>query len=269
MNANIYRHEYLIRLKSVVVWSLAISALVLFFFSFFSVFADQAAVLNDFLARYPKELRVAFGMDKMDLSTTLGFFSFIFMFIQLCLAIQASNYGFGLVSIEEAELTADFLLSKPVSRTQVMTSKLLAALTSIITTNLVIWVVSFLAIELFHGKHPYEPGTLALLLLSMLIFQLFFLSVGMVISLLVKRLRSVTPYALGLGFGAYALNAFSGIFGVIALELLTPFKHFEASAIIKSNSYDVPLVLLNVAVSIVALVASYWLYNRRDIPAVS
>ena len=53
------------------------------------------------------------------------------------------NYGFGLVSIEESELTADFLLSKPVSRAQVLTSKLLAALTSLIITDLVVWVTSF------------------------------------------------------------------------------------------------------------------------------
>ncbi len=94
----------------------------------------------------------------MDLATVLGFYSFVFMFVQLCLAIQASNYGFGLVSIEESELTADFLLSKPVSRAQVLTSKLLAALTSLTITNLVVWVSSFAAISLFRGEHEYESA---------------------------------------------------------------------------------------------------------------
>ncbi len=108
--------------------------------------------MNELLAKFPPELRAAFGMDKMDLSTVLGFYSFIFLFVQLCLAIQASNYGFGLVSIEESELTADFLLSKPVSRAQVLTSKLLAALTSLTITNLVVWVSSFVAISLFRGE---------------------------------------------------------------------------------------------------------------------
>ncbi|MBI4315164.1 MAG: ABC transporter permease subunit, partial [Chloroflexi bacterium] len=178
MNANIYRHEFRTRLKSVVIWSLALTFLVAFFFSLFPVFADQAALMNELLAKYPPELRAAFGMDNMDLATVLGFYSFIFLFVQLCLAIQASNYGFGLVSIEESELTADFLLSKPVSRTQVLTSKLLAALTSLTLTNLVVWVSSFAAIALFRGERDYETRTLLLLLLSIVIFQLFFLSVG-------------------------------------------------------------------------------------------
>jgi ABC-2 type transport system permease protein len=86
---------------------------------------------------------------------------------------------------------------------------------------------------------------------------------------LVKRVRSVTPYALGLGFGTYVLSAFSGVFGTVALELLTPFKHLDAAAIVKHSAYDTPLVLLNVTVTLVSLAVSYWLYVRRDIPAVS
>jgi len=269
MNANIYRHEFRIRLKSVITWSLALMFLVVFFFSMFPVFADQAALMNQFMAKYPPALRTAFGMDNMDLASVLGFYSFIFMFVQLCLAIQASNYGVGLISIEENELTADFLLSKPVSRTQVLTSKLLAALTSLTITNLVVWLSSFVAITLFSENRAYESSTLILLLLSIVIFQLFFLSVGLVISLLVKRVRSVTPYALGLGFGTYVLSAFSGVFGTVALELLTPFKHLDAAAIVKNSAYDTPLVVLNVTVTLVSLAVSYWLYVRRDIPAVS
>jgi ABC-2 type transport system permease protein len=269
MNANIYRHEFRTRLQSVFIWSLALTFLTLLFFAMFPVFADQAALMNEMLAKFPQELLAAFGMDNMDLSTVLGFYSFIFFFIQLCLAIQASNYGFGLVSIEESELTADFLLSKPVSRTQVLTSKLLAALTSLVITSLVVWVSTFIAISLFGEGRAYDMSTLLLLLFSVLIFQLFFLSVGLVLSLLVKRVRSVTPYALGLAFGAYVLAAFSGVFGDVKLELITPFKHLDAVYIVRTGAYDTPLVLLNVAVSLVALAASYWLYIRRDIPAVS
>lgn len=269
MSATIYLHEFRIRLKSVLIWSLSVSALLFIFGSFFSLFADQAALMNEMLSRFPPEMSAAFGMDKMDLATVLGFYSFIFLFVQLCLAIQAGNYGFGLVSIEENELTADFLLSKPVSRAQVLNSKLLAALSSLTITNAVVWIVSFITITTFRGEYEYEVGTLLLVLLSIVIFQLFFLSVGLVISLLVKRVRSVTPYSLGLGFGSYVLSAFSGIFGDVTLEYLTPFKHLDVAAIVKNGAYDMPLLLLNIAVTVISLAASYWLYLRRDIPAVS
>lgn len=269
MNANIFRHEFRTKIRSMAVWSASIAFLIVFFFSLFPAFADQAELMNQMLAKFPAEMRAAFGMDRMDLATVLGFYSFIFLFAQLCLAIQASNYGFGLVSIEESELTADFLLSKPVSRPQVLISKFLAALASLTVTNLVVWVSSFAAILLFREGRAYPTGTLTLVLVSIIIFQLFFLSVGLLISLLVKRVRSVTPYALGLGFGTYVLSAFSGVFGDTTLELLTPFKHLDAAAIVKQGAFNAPLVFLNLAISLAALAVSYWRYIRRDIPAVS
>lgn len=269
MNASIYRFELQSRLKSVLTWSLGLVFLIAFFFSIFTSFADQAALIDDMLKRFPPQLQSAFGLDKMNMATVLGYYGLIFMFVQICLAIQASNYGFGLVSVEESELTADFLLSKPVSRVQVLTSKLLAALTALTLTNLIVWACSLAAITLFRGTHEYEPATLFLLLGSIVIFQLFFLGVGLVVSLLVKRVRNVTPYGLGLGLGSYVLAAFSGTMGDVTLELITPFKHFDAAAIVKQGAYDIPLVLLNVAVTVIALALSYRLYTRRDIPAVS
>jgi ABC-2 type transport system permease protein len=269
MSANIYRHEFRIRLTSVAIWSLSVAALILFFFSIFPNFADQAALLNDMLNRFPPELRSAFGLNDMDLSSVLGYFSFLFIFVQLCLAIQAANYGFGLVSIEESELTADFLLSKPVSRTQVLTSKLLAALTSLLITDVVVWGVSFASIALFSGGRQYETSPLILLLLSIFILQLLFLGVGLIVSLLVSRVRSVTPYSLGLAFGSYILSAFSGIFADIKLEYITPFKHLDPAYIVQNSSFNTPFALVDAAVIVFTVAVSYYLYIRRDIPAVS
>ena len=269
MSTNIYIHELRSRLKSVITWSVSLTLLILFFLSIFPSFSEQAALLNDMLAKFPPQLLAAFGMGNMDLANMVVYFGFLFVFIQLCLSIQASNYGFGLVSIEETELTADFLLSKPVSRWQVMNSKLLAAFTSLGITDVIFWLASFICILLFRGSHAYEPRILLLLFAGGVLFQLFFLCVGLVISLLVRRVRSVTPFALGLGFGAYILNAFSGMLGEVKLGLITPFRHFDPNYIVSHAALDTPLVLIDVAVSLVALVASYWLYMRRDIPAVS
>lgn len=269
MSATIFIHEFRARLKSVITWSLSVAALLGIYFSFFSAFADQAETINEAMKNFPPEMITAFGLDRMNLSSVLGYFSLVFLFVQLCLAIQAANYGVGLVSVEEAELTADFLMSKPVSRMQVMISKLLAAFTGLTITNAVVWMGSFLAINASRGEREYDTATLVLILASVVIFQLFFLSVGLLISLLVKRVRSVTPYGLGLGFGAYVLNAFGGLLGDVKLELITPFKHLDVAYIVQHQSFDTPLVMLNVAVTILALAVSFWLYVRRDIPAVS
>ena len=267
MSMNIFKQEFEMHLRSVITWSVAVAALILIYVSLFSSFAKDAELLNEMMANFPEELLTAFGMNGMDLSTVLGYFSFVFLFVQICLAIQAANYGFSLVSIEEREWTADFLLVKPVGRTKILTSKLLAALSGLTITNIVVWISSFAVINLVKGDRTYETQPLLLLLLSIVVFQLFFLTLGLVVSLLVKRIRSVTPYAMALGFGMYVLSAFGDMLGESALEKITPFKHFEPNYIIQHGTYDVPLVLISVSVIVISLVGSYVLYTRRDIPA--
>jgi len=262
---NIYKHEFKTNLRSVITWSVSITLLLLVFMSIFSSFAKDAELLNQALSQMPEQLLIAFGLNGMDMSTVLGFYSLAFLFCQICLAIQAANYGFALVSVEERDMTADFLLAKPVGRAHILTSKLLAALTSLTITNLVVWVCSFAFINMFRDGRAYDTKTLLLLLLSIIVFQLFFLSVGIFISLLMKRVRSVTSLSMALAFGMYILSAFGGMLGKNSLDIITPFKHFEPRYIIANGAYDVPLVLLNVAIIIISVVGSYMLYGKRNI----
>ncbi len=262
---NIYKHEFKMIRSSVITWSVSISLVVLLFMSLFSAFAENAAILNETMANFPKELLMAFGMTGIDMSTVLGFFSFAFLFCQVCLSIQASNYGFGLVSMEERDMTADFLLAKPVSRNQILTSKLLAAFTGLTITNMVVWISSFVFIGLFRSDKTYDTGTLLLLLSSIVLFQLFFLTVGILISLLMKKVRSVTPLSMALAFGMYMISAFGGMLGDAKLELITPFKHFEPNYIVINAAYDMPLVLISVSVILISIAGSYVLYAKRNI----
>ena len=254
-------------LRSVIIWSVSLAILIFVFMAIFSSMAGDAALLSQAMSKFPRELLIAFGMENMDMSTILGFFGLAFLFCQICLAIQAANYGFSLVSVEEREFTADFLLAKPVKRSRIMNSKLLAALTGLTITNLVVWVSSFVFISLYANGKEYDTKALLVLLLSIVIFQLYFLSVGMVISLLTKRIRSVTSFSMALVFGLYLVNAFSGMLGTTSVEIISPFKQFEPNYIIKNAALDLPLVLLCVGVIVVSIVGSYWLYGRRNIPS--
>lgn len=263
---NIYKHEFKTHLKSVMIWSAAVVLLVLVYLSAFTVVAVETETMNEMMANFPEELLIAFGMDNLDWSTVLGFYSVVFLLCQVCLAIQAANYGFSLVSIEERELTADFLLAKPVKRSKILTSKLLAALTSLTITNVMVWISSFVVIEMVREGRDYDRTALVMVLLSIVVFQLFFLSVGMLISLLVRRVRTVTPFSMALAFGMYVLNVFGGMLGDVSLEVISPFKHFDPNYIIANLEYDL-LGLISVVTIMISIAGSYVLYSRRNIPS--
>ncbi|SHH73325.1 ABC transporter permease subunit [Clostridium grantii] len=266
---NIFKYEMKMYGKSIIIWSLSMIGLIVMYMLFFSAFAADAALMDKILENYPPELLKAFGMDgSLSLSTVLGYFSFVFVFVQLCVAIQSSNYGFHLLSVEESELTADFLMSKPVSRTKIFMSKFFAAFTSLTITNFFIWLGSFGAIMLFTDGAEYNGEYLIKLLLTTFLFQLFFLSVGMFISMCVKKVRSVLSYSMALSFGLYILNSLRSIIGGEILGLISPFYHFEPATILASGEYDFMLVGINVGIIVISIIGSYILYLKRNIHSV-
>jgi ABC-2 type transport system permease protein len=263
---NIFMYELKLYRKSVTIWSLSIIALLSMFMTFYSSFAVDTAMMDLLLENYPKELLKALGMNSgLSLSSVAGYVAFLFTFVQICLAIQSSFYGFQVLSIEERELTADFLMTKPASRRRIFISKFMAAFAGLLTTTICTGIGTFGSILLFRDGHPFEPGKIFVLLSSIVFFQLFFLSVGMLISVMIKKIRSVLSFSMALAFGLYILSALQKIIGGKILGIITPFNHFEAGYILKQGKYDTVQAAISIGIIIVSLIMSYILYLRRNI----
>ena len=72
---------------------------------------------------------------------------------------------------------------------------------------------------------------------------------------------------MALSFGMYILNIFGSMLGEDTLEIVSPFRHFDPNYILANGSYDLPLVMISVIVIVVAIPASYVLYQKRNIAA--
>ncbi len=268
LQANIFRYELRQHLRASLWWAVGTVALHLLYMPFFAPFADNAAIVEESLKQFPRAFLEAFGIGRISMATVLGFYTLIFLLVQIVLAIQAARFGVALVSREESERTADFLMTSAVSRWAVLNSKLAAALVALLATQAVLWVSAFAGWAAFNAGYEYDKGRLALVLSSALPFQLFFFAVGLALSQMVRLVRNPTPYALGLGLGAYVLGAFSEIGGEVKLEWLTPFKYFDGAALVLEG-YDLRFLAMDLAIVVVALAFGYWRYLHRDIPTVT
>ncbi|MBN2853730.1 MAG: ABC transporter permease subunit [Clostridia bacterium] len=265
----IFKQEFKSNFKSCMIWSFSVSILILMFMSFYTSFSKNAEAFNMIMANYPKAMLEAFGMSGVNLSEVAGYFTFTFLFVQICLAIQASNYGFAVLSLEERERTADFLMVKPVKRISIITSKLLAAVSILTITNIVVWISTFAFVELFRDGKTYDINIFLKMLSCIILFQLFFLAVGMVISVSVKKIGSVLSYSMSLSFGLYIVSAFGSIIGEKKLAYITPFKYFEMNYLVINGHYDRFMIFLCAGIITVSLVASYILYIKRNIHSAS
>lgn len=266
---NIYSREVKSKLRSALIWSASITLLVLMFMSFYPGFASDEAIWDMVLENYPEVMLKAMGMTGVNMASVIGYFTFCLLFAQICLAVQASQFGFSILSEEERDMTADFLLTKPIRRSKAFFAKLAAAVTGLVITNAVFWGATFLSIEIFKEGHDYDPNMFVRLLSTVILFQLFFLGVGMVISMSVKKIKSTLSFSMALAFGMYIISATSSIIGEDRLSYITPFKYFEPNAFVLDGKYDPVMIIICGSVIVASITAAFFLYKRRNIRTAS
>lgn len=264
---NIFLHELNAYRKSTIIWSISLILIIVLFLSFYPSFAKDAEGFKKIMEGYPKAIRDALGFNLGNFFTILGFYCFPLSFVTLCGAIQAMNLGTSIVSKEVREKTADFLLTKPVTRSMVLTSKLFAALASIIITNIVYLTAA--SIASFQVKTADFSFNLFLMLsLTLFFIQLIFLAIGLMLSVLVPKIKSVLTVSLATVFAFYFLGMFSDTTGEEAKRYLSPFKYFDTAYIIKHANYEAAFLIAGAVIMIIAVAASYLVYAKKDIHSV-
>ncbi|RSD25937.1 ABC transporter permease subunit [Mesobacillus subterraneus] len=264
---NMFLHELKAYRKSTLIWTVSLVAMVVLFLSMFPSFSKDAEEFKTLLEGFPAELRKAIGLSVDSIATLLGFFSYSFLYLKLAGAIQAMNLGTSILSKESREKTADFLLTKPVTRTQIVTSKLMAALVSLIFTNLVFIAATFVMASLVAGDE-FNKEALFLIALSLFMIQLMFLALGILVSVIFPRIKSVISVSLGTVFGFFMLGMISSTTDDKALRYLTPFNYFDSAHITENLSYENSFLLTVVLFIIAAILASYYFYTKKDVHSV-
>ena len=261
---NILLHELRAYRKSTIIWTLSLIAIVALFMSLFPSFTNDTEEFRKLLEGYPPALREAFGIDLDNFFSILGFYCYGLSFVTLCGAIQAMNLGTSIVSKEVREKTADFLLTKPVTRTAVLTYKLLAALISIIVTTIFyITAATLLAYQV--ATDDFNVSIFILLSLTVLFTQLIFLGLGIIVSVILQKIKSVLTVSLATVFAFY----FLGMFGTDETKrYLSPFKYFDTAYIMEKSGYEASFMITGAVLIITAIGASYFIYAKKDIHSV-
>ncbi|MFK5883972.1 MAG: ABC transporter permease subunit [Candidatus Izemoplasma sp.] len=263
---NIFKYEFKQYYKSIAIWSISILFLLYINMMFYPSLASDPDIVDAYLDSTDQALLDAFGMGgNLSFGSVIGYFGMTYLYIQMFLAIQASNYGFNILSIEERELTADFLFSKPVQRKQIFKSKFLAAITALTITNAIIWIGSILSILLFNGGNEYELSKVIIMLSTNTLFQLLFLTIGMVISMLLKKVDGVLSLSIALAIGMFLIQAVRNIVGGELFGFITPYAYFEPDEILYYGTYDLWYTLIALFIISGSIVMSYILYLKRNI----
>jgi ABC-2 type transport system permease protein len=263
---NIFWHELWGYRKSTLVWAISLSLISLLFLLLYPAFTNDVAAAKKVLGNLPLGLRSALGISLQNFFTIFGFFGYLFTYVALAGAIQAMNLGIGAISREDSGKTADFLLTKPVSRATIVTSKLLAAICSLIITNLIFTASAYLSAKAT-STQAFSAQTFVLITASLLLIQLMFLALGFLLSVIIPKIKSVITVSLPTVFTFFIIGALGSIIGNENARYITPFKYYDVTYIINHNAYEPKFLIIEAIFITLTITATYTIYIRKDIRA--
>jgi len=265
---NIFLHELKSYRRSTIVWAISLSAIAILFLLMYPAFTKDVVASKNILAHFPQTLREAVGLSLTNFFTIAGFYAYLMTYVLLAGSIQAMNLGVGVISKEESGKTAEFLLTKPVSRQAVITSKLLAAVCLLVMTNIIFIVVSLVMARIV-SRDIYSIKTFVLIAATLFLIQIAFVAIGALFAVLIPKIKSVITVTLPTVFAFFIIGTLGAILGNDNIRYISPFKYYDTSFIINHSAMETKFLIIELLIVVIALMISYLIFMKKDIRAVA
>lgn len=256
------KHELRQGKTSFFIWTAAISFLLAACIFLFPEMKGEMEGVSDLFSSMGS-FTAAFGMDRLNFGTLTGYYAIeCGNILGLGGAFFASLCAVNILSKEERDRTAEFLLAHPVSRTRIITEKLIAVLLQITIMNLLIFALSSGSIAAIGEEVPWKE--LGLLHLAYCLLQLELAGVCFGLSAFI--LKGSAGAGLGIAAAMYFLNLISNIApSAEFLKYITPFSYCEGADLITNGRLDGLLAGIGITFGVLGVLAAYLHYAKKDI----
>jgi len=266
MNRNLYKKELKRNRKNLIIWTsivLVFTILVLSIFPYMKNIGDQMAKM---MSELPEGMTMAMGIDAQTFNSILGMYNTYYgIYIVVLLSIYAASTAAIILSKEERDKTAEFLLTKPISRKEIFVSKFFVLFTLVSIAYLVQTIIAVVFITMFGGDDMMWPVFITMHTHG-LILILFFTCVCLFISMLLKPKKSYMGLTVGIVFGSYFLDKIAKATDVMDwIGYISPFRYLNFSVSDPNYGVHIIAVFLSLLVSIILIILSNKLYSKKDI----
>ena len=260
-----FKREMKINLKSFIIWTSILIGLFLVVFLVYPsiVNSENMQMMDEMMKMFPEEMLKAFNMDISSIDTAFGWLKTEgFVFVLLITGIYSAILGSNILLKEESDKTIEFLYAKPVSRVQIVTSKILCGIINIFIFTLIITIGNLIGLsqsEDFELKQYLMISIIPILLYYMLFFICLF------ISTFLKK----TKKAMTLGIGIVFLSYFMQIIGSMgeSIEWLKNISLFEFASsryIVLNNHINMTYVWIGIAIIFLCIFGTYYRYEHKE-----
>ncbi|HYE82365.1 MAG TPA: ABC transporter permease subunit [Clostridia bacterium] len=261
----ILKREMNRNMKALIIWTLVISGITILNLMMFPEVAEQQSAIDQLIKQMPESLIKAFGMDRLSMADPLGYYATKgYIMIILFGSIYAVMLAGNMLSKEHNEKTIEFILSKPITRSGIVTQKLLAVFINLLIFNLAITAANYLGFRMADAE--FDMNIFLLLSVAPFLLHLVFASISFLLSSQMKKSRNIVSISLGLVFVMYFIDIMSSISGELEnLKYVTPYEYVDAVEIVINKSINTTYLGIMAGVISLCALASYLIYRRRDI----
>ncbi|MDP4109105.1 MAG: ABC transporter permease subunit [Bacillota bacterium] len=261
---NIFLKELKSHGKSLIIWCIAMFFMIVSSIGKFTAYAETGRSMSELLSQIPKPIKAVLGMGDFDLTKVSGFYGMLYLYLLLLATIHAALLGADIISKEERDKTAEFLLVKPVSRSKIVTSKLFASLFNIAAVNIVTLFFSILLMAKYSGGEDITRE-IYVLMLGMFILQTLFLSLGTASAAVTKNPGAASSSVTAILLASFIISSLINMNGRLErLKYITPFEYFRAEKLL-SVGFEPVFLFLSFVIITSLLIVTYASYKKRDL----
>ena len=260
------KRELKYNLKSFLTWIIiSLSLLLLVFLVYPSIAnSENIKMMDQMMEIFPKEVLKAFNMDIASMDSAYGWLkSEGFVFILLIIGCYAGILGSNILLKEESDKTIEYMHGLPVTRSEIVISKVIASLIYIVSFVVVIGVFNFIGL-LFSGD--FDKGQYLLLSITPLFPSLLLFFICLFISTFTHKTKKMLGIGLGIVLVSYVIQTLSVMSeSVEFLKYFSVFTLADIRNVILNSSISWVCILISDLLSCVFLFLTLYRYNKKEL----
>lgn len=261
----VFRFELKKQLASALIWTGVITAVLwLMLYGFYPVFLSSREAMENMIASFPAGVAAAFGFDLDDMFSFKSFSGMVYLYEGILGAIAAAVTAIAVFAREKQSKCMDFLLTKPLSRSEIFFQKLLCCIVIVAIINIP-YIALFSASFFDYTGAATLSGTIVLSVLCLFFTQLVFFSIGIFAAVFVRRIRSSSGLGTGIGIFAFLLSIVHSLTELKIFKFFSPIYYFSPVSISETGGYDAATAVTAVILIIVLTGAAFVRYTKSDV----
>lgn len=256
------RHELKQAWKALLIWTLAIGAFIAICLMMYPEMKSQMEGISSIFSSMGA-FSAAFGLNTLDFGSLRGYYGIeCGNVLGIGGALFAALIGISMLSKEERNGTAEFLLTHPMNRAEIITAKLVAMLIQILALNLAVYLVAVGSIAAIGETIPWKEVTLLHTAYFLLQVELACICFGISAFLW----KGGAGIGLGLAITLYFLNIVANLSKKAdALKYITPFGYADSADIFSRGYLKGSMLLVGLVFTAAGVGLAYAKYGRKDI----